>query len=96
MGVIDLVESIWNNKSPDWKRYGSRYAKKLEIYNYEHESTIDNEEIYNYEGKYPSCESSWEKLHPVCSPRQLNAKLRPGETKIKPLTNPAGYVFPGI
>ena len=53
MGVIDLVESIWNNESPDWKRYGSRYAKKLEIYNYEHESTIGNEEIYNYEGKYP-------------------------------------------
>ena len=52
MGVADLVESIWNNKSPDWKRYGARYAKKLEIYNYEHESTIDNEEIYNYEGKY--------------------------------------------
>ena len=52
MGVIDLVESIWNNESPDWKRYGSRYAKKLEIYNYEHESTIGNEEIYNYEGKY--------------------------------------------
>jgi len=52
MGVIDLVESIWNNESPDWKRYGSRYAKKLEIYNYEHESTIGNEEIYNYEGNY--------------------------------------------
>ena len=54
MGVVDLVESIWNNESPDWKRYGSRYAKKLEIYNYEHESTIGNEEIYNYEGKYPN------------------------------------------
>ena len=53
MGVVDLVESIWNNESPDWKRYGSRYAKKLEIYNYEHESSIGNEEIYNYEGKYP-------------------------------------------
>ena len=53
MGVAELVESIWNNKSPDWKRYGSRYAKKLEIYNYEHESTNGNEEIYNYEGKYP-------------------------------------------
>lgn len=52
MGVVDLVESIWNNESPDWKRYGSRYAKKLEIYNYEHESSIGNEEIYNYEGKY--------------------------------------------
>ena len=52
MGVIDLVESIWNNESSDWKRYGSRYAKKLEIYNYEHESTVGNEEIYNYEGNY--------------------------------------------
>jgi len=54
MGVAELVESIWNNKSPDWKRYGSRYAKKLEIYNYEHESTNGNEEIYNYEVKMHS------------------------------------------
>ena len=58
MGVADLVESIWNNESPDWKRYGARYAKKLEIYNYEHESTIDNEEIYNYEGKYHNSDTS--------------------------------------
>jgi len=54
MSLVDLVESIWNNKSPNWKRYGARYAKKLEIYNYEHESTIDNEEIYNYEVKMHS------------------------------------------
>lgn len=54
MGVVDLVESIWNNESPDWKRYGSRYAKKLEIYNYKHESTNGAEEIYNYEVKMHS------------------------------------------
>jgi len=54
MGVVDLVESIWNNESPNWKRYGARYAKKLEIYNYEHESTNGNEEIYNYEVKMHS------------------------------------------